>query len=94
MEGLNIQIHRIRPEEGKPTNHSKRQGCLRVLIVNVNMVSVKCCKVSCLQILVGSAVHNCFGQMMALRNQEGVGFQGWDQKRETATVHDTGMQWE
>lgn len=26
--------------------------------------------------------------------QEGPGFPGWDQKKETAIVHDTGIQWE
>lgn len=31
---------------------------------------------------------------MAMGNQEGAGFQGWDQEKETATVHDTGIQWE
>lgn len=26
--------------------------------------------------------------------QEGAGFQGWDQEKETATMQDTGIEWE
>lgn len=83
--------HSVRSEEGEPANHLKRQECLRVLLVNVKRVAVQNCKVTSLQSLVRSALHNCFGRVMALGNQEGAGFPRWDQKKETATVHDIGM---